>query len=305
MLMKRYLGIATYILLGVVVSLGLVITIKAQTTSPTLQTLVIELWPEYDRPETLVIYRIDVSPDVALPTSLTFQLPSYIDALHVVASEQNGVLLEVSRENYTLINQANGTLLTLSATSPHIQFEYYDPQIVTLQGNTRQLTYQFQNSYFVNNTVFEIQEPTETTAFTMEPLADNEFIGDDGFRYNSIEQTNLGPTDQVEISAEYTRETDLVSVEALANRDLPSSSEQAVIDAISNDRRPFGYFLIATGVVMFLGTAVYYWWSERQKAPELATQPTSQPSARFCHQCGEQQRSKAIFCHACGAKQRT
>ena len=38
-----------------------------------LDTLQVDLWPEYDKPEMLVIYRIQLSEDVQLPTTLSFR----------------------------------------------------------------------------------------------------------------------------------------------------------------------------------------------------------------------------------------
>ncbi|MBE9473998.1 MAG: hypothetical protein IMY85_03840, partial [Chloroflexi bacterium] len=44
----------------------LIPSIQAQE-SPSIDTLVIDLWPEYDKPSMLVIYKAELSPEVSLP----------------------------------------------------------------------------------------------------------------------------------------------------------------------------------------------------------------------------------------------
>ena len=39
---------------------------------PTIETLHVDLWPEYDKPDMLVIYRLELSSDVSPPIKLNF-----------------------------------------------------------------------------------------------------------------------------------------------------------------------------------------------------------------------------------------
>ena len=76
-------------------------TVEGQSNLPELEQLTVELWPEYDRSDVLVIYRAELSPQTALPAQLAFRLPGYIDGLHAVAVEHNGALfaVEILRRN--------------------------------------------------------------------------------------------------------------------------------------------------------------------------------------------------------------
>ena len=47
----------------------------AQSPSLTFDTLSVALWPEFDRPETLVIYRAQLDANTPLPAELSFMLP--------------------------------------------------------------------------------------------------------------------------------------------------------------------------------------------------------------------------------------
>ena len=44
-----------------------------------LDTVTIQLWPEFDQPSMLVILNIQLAPSVSLPSELTFQLPKKVE----------------------------------------------------------------------------------------------------------------------------------------------------------------------------------------------------------------------------------
>jgi hypothetical protein len=58
--------------------------VQAQGEAVVLSQLRIDLWPEHDRPNMLVIYKAVLGSDVTLPVSLTFRIPA-------AAGEPNGV----------------------------------------------------------------------------------------------------------------------------------------------------------------------------------------------------------------------
>ena len=71
---------------SILLSLTLIILLPtialAQTTSPAFSEFVVELWPEYDQPTVLVIYRANLSDDVPLPATVTFRLPEHVEDVH-------------------------------------------------------------------------------------------------------------------------------------------------------------------------------------------------------------------------------
>ncbi|MDX1520203.1 MAG: zinc ribbon domain-containing protein [Anaerolineae bacterium] len=277
-------------------------------SSPPLETVVIDLWPEYDRPEVLVLYRGVLAPGTSLPTQATFALPAYIDTLHVVAAIQNGAMFEVGPETYTLRQEGERSLLILSLTSPEFQFEYYDPVILTRQAETRTLDFQLSLMQTVDQAVIQVQEPFETQSFEATPAIQNSFIGADGLKYNRLERTGLSAGDTLDLSATYQRTTNALSVERLTEGN-PSQPAAAEVGSLTGANRNFGYFLIAIGGVLFLGAIGSWWWSRRKEQtltsrrkanPKLTTK--NKPA--FCYRCGTQIRTEANFCHQCGAKRR-
>ena len=68
--------------------------VAAQSNEPTLTSAQVSLWPEYDKPSMLVIYRLTLPPQVSLPANLTVSIPSRVGKPNAVASRQaNGTLL--------------------------------------------------------------------------------------------------------------------------------------------------------------------------------------------------------------------
>jgi|GEM_PF-290627 len=300
-------------------------------SSPKLTNLLVELWPEYDRPEVLVIYRGELDPDTQLPAVLTFRLPGYIEDMHAVAAEQAGNLVDANPDSVELRPEGDDTLFTFATPSRRIQFEYYDPNILSKQGQTRQLDFQFTAPAEIDMTTFEVQEPFEATEFSLTPPPDESFISADGLRYNNLEVAGLAANDTFSLTATYQRATDELSIEAL-NRDTgalsgPPSSEPVDLDetgpggALESQNFSLGYLLIGAGALLLVGTGVYWWWSSRVRTePGLESVPSKKgrrPVRRRQRTTTSRRETKkaaaplpspaqesAGFCYRCGASLR-
>ncbi len=304
----------------------------ALAQSPTIAELTVELWPEYDRPEVLVIQRITLSDSTPLPATLTLNFPPYVDALHAIAVERNGGLFSVEQNNVVTASTANALQVTLSVDSPRLQLEYYDPQLLAKQGEQRQLEYTYTADYPVTAARFQVQQPLQASALSLTPAETGSFTDQNGVTYKMLETAGLAAGDLVQMSAAYTRSTDQPSAELLASQ-TPASGQPADIQVITNEgpdsrQTPWGYLLIGFGVLLLLATGGYWWWSNRPQAatvvpprtpsprPVRATkrpisrnvprsQPADEASGGYCHQCGTALRSDSKFCHVCGAPRRT
>ena len=313
-------------------------TLKAQS-SLKLSNLLVEVWPEYDRPEVLVIYRGELDPTIPLPAAVTFRLPGYIENMHAVAAEQNGRLVDVSPNAIELRREGEELLLTFTTPSPRLQFEYYDPLILTKQEQTRRLNFEFVAPYEIESTTFEVQEPVGTQAFVLTPPPDDSFVGADGLRYNTIAVAGLKPGDAFTLTTTYQRDSNQLSVDRpeteagltgpLASRPVELGSKPETL--LGDQSFLLGYILIGAGVILLGGTGIYWWWSTRrseelgrrrpprrshrpsvrpkpvspgQKQPEQISTPVSEQVASYCYRCGNPLRPDANFCHVCGAERR-
>ncbi len=305
----------------------------AAQSPPKFGELTVELWPEYDQPDVLVIYRASLSSDTELPATVTFRLPARIADVHAVAVERNGGLFNLPQENILQERSGDELRLTVTTDEPNLHLEYYDDGLLTTDGNSRQLDYSFVSDYAIEDGRFQLQTPLQAQSFSMTPAPSDSFTDSNGFSYQAIEPTGLAAGDAVQLSATYQRSTDAPSVQFLAPS-APPGSDQATDVQVVTDEAPnsanfsLGYILIGVGIVLLLATGGYWWWSTRQAPVAGPAQRGPRPNRRqkraggskarsrssadagsgrgggYCYQCGTAMRSDSRFCHVCGAERR-
>jgi hypothetical protein len=309
--------------------------VKGQSILPELEQLTVELWPEYDRADVLVIYRAELSPDTTLPIQLTVPLPGYIEAMHAVAVERDGSLFAVDPEAIELReeDEDNALLLTFPATTRKFQLEYYDPRLLTRQGQDRQLDYSFSSPYEIERITFQVQEPIQAEGFLLTPTPTGSFTDPNGLTYSNIDMAGLVTGDTVELTANYKRPTDQTSLELVGQISLPEPVI-APNGASESDLSP-GYLVLGAGVLLLVVSGGAYWWWSRQADSQATHRPrrqpvprrtarrkkrassasgrvkrrrddsaASQPPVGFCYRCGTALRPEATYCHSCGATRR-
>src|SRR3972149_2559720 len=115
---------------------GAALAVRAQTY-PSITELQVALWPEYDRPSMLVIYRVHLDPATELPTNVSLPIPASVGEPAAVAmTDPTGELVYAQ---YT--RQVNGEWATISAQveSLDLQIEYYSS--LTFDGQLRRFTF--------------------------------------------------------------------------------------------------------------------------------------------------------------------
>ena len=327
--MKRYLRLGCFLLVVIGCISWFIAVVAGQSPDLALDTFLVELWPEYDRPEVLVISQGAVSPETPLPVQLAIPLPDYIENLHVVAVRQNGVLMEADPDAFELRREAGQlTLMLALSDSRQFHFEYYDPVILTRQADARTINYQLLAPYRVKSATIQIQEPFATQDFSMTPAAENTRLGQDGLRYNDFQVPNFAKADTLALSATYRRSSDQLSTQMLAaeSGDTPPAVDVAPAAVSSDDN--FGYILIGIGLILLIGATGSWWWSKRKAAQTRPVRRRAKPSPRrkpkpaaqsrpqrpvkstatqtggFCYRCGTPLRDDSNFCHHCGAERR-
>jgi hypothetical protein len=340
--MKRTLLLAWSLMLVIVLLSSPLSKVQAQATEPKFTFLRVQLWPEYDQPDVLVIYNGEVSPDITLPATLTFPLPAHVEEMHAVAIEENGSLLNADPATIQVQPEGDQSTLSFQVTSPRFQFEYYDPQLLTREDQTRQLNYSFSTAYPIETLTFEVQEPVQSQNFSMTPEPTQTLVGQDGLTHYLLQVNNVTPDQPIQVSATYSRSIETLSA---ASRPSPPPTEEPVdISVISgspvSENLNVGYVLVAAGLLLLLGTGGYWWWSRRtagqegaqpgpagprpgrlrrkQEGREKAGRPAKkqastparvpasspQPTGSYCYRCGTELREDAEFCHVCGTRRR-
>jgi hypothetical protein len=270
-----------------------------------------DLWPEFDRPTMLVIYRITLSPQAALPAELRLRLPTAAGAPNAVASKQpDGSLITIP---YTQEAAGEWTWLVFQAPSPELQIEYYDPDLVK-DGSSRHFVYTWPGDYAVESFNVEVQQPVGASEMRIKPgMADGK-PGSDGLMYYQLDVGQLQEGQPVEITVDYQKTGDELSANSAPIE--PSGPLTGASTGRLSMTQALPWVLGFLGVTLIVGGGVWYWLSGRGKAQEeRPPRPRHRPSARaepleeagghvYCHQCGKRASSGDLFCRACGTQLR-
>jgi hypothetical protein len=274
----------------------------------TLSSLEVDLWPEYDRPDLLVIYHATLPPQVSLPVELTFRIPLAAGEPHAVAVKQvDGALYSV---NYTRQVSGKWGLITFTATTPQVQLEYYDPRL-SKQGEQRHFEYQWSGDYAVDSLIVEVQQPVGASELHLTPSLGITRQGADGLTYVTVEVGAVAKDATFNIQVDYRKSSEALSVENLQIQPSAPLSQQT--PGRVNLSQIVPWLLGALGVLLLAGGGWWYWHSRQEKgsthphrrrgsAPQKIE--TSPQEGVYCHQCGKRALPGDRFCRWCGTRLR-
>ncbi len=279
-------------------------------------TLEVDLWPEYDRARSvLVIYRIELGPEVPRSGQITLRLPVEAGAPNAVAEAQtaNDTLFNVQ---YTTRRDDQWVYVTFSPTMPHVRLEYYDPRL-TIEGNEHSFSYQWPGDYPVDSLIVEVQQPRTATQIQIVPsLGEPQANPNDNLVYYMAAFAGLSGGETFALQVSYQKPD-----ETLSASEVPVVAEppqETVAPTNFSDVLP--WVLGGVGVLLILAGAVWYWRTSRMDVPEPSRRRRRRPKGRettvpkgggvpqgmtvYCHQCGRRAEPGDRFCRACGARLR-
>jgi hypothetical protein len=272
-----------------------------------LNGLEIDLWPEYDRPAVLVIYRIALPASTTLPANLTLRIPASVGEPHAVAAkEPDGSLVNIG---YERVVNGEWAEISMLATMPELQLEYYDPNI-SRQDATRNFQYRWPGDYPVKSLQIMVQQPLGASNMSTSPALGTQETGQDGLVYHSANIGELRAGQEFDFSLAYDKATEDLSVANLQVQpsapvaESTSSWRSSLVAAL-----PWG--LLILGVVLLVGGGVWYWQSGKRKEKTPETRRRRKPAAErsqtgstesyvYCHSCGKRADPGDRFCRACG-----
>lgn len=277
----------------------------------------VDLWPEYDQPSMLVIYRIQLSPQVSLPAELSVRIPKAAGEPHAVAERQVDDTLVNAVYKYNV--EGEWGRVDITATSPEIQLEYYDSRL-NLDTAERTYTYQWAGDFAVDDFIVQIQQPLGAASLTVSPDLGVLAQAADGLMYYRLEVGKLdrGQAFQVELS--YIKENTALSIESMqVEPSAPLEGQPAGSISVANI---LPWVLGALGVVLLVGGVVWYWRMERETTQEKTRKRRRKKATRedrtissldqgtegeviYCHQCGKRAEPGDRFCRSCGARLRS
>jgi hypothetical protein len=293
--------------LFIILSMLLPLGVRAQTPI-TLNSLMVQIWPEYDKPSVLVIYQMTLSATTTYPATISVQIPASAGDPNAVAVKNvDGNLYQVDSTR-----QVNGDWATISftATGPDIQLEYYDPTLV-IEGNARHFQYVWPGDYGVIQFTIQVQQPAGATDMRILPSLGAGTTGNDNLVYYTQDIGAIPAGQTINIKIDYNKSTDTLSAENLPVQPSASIPQSTVSDLNISAWLPWILGIFGTGLI--IGGIFWFWRSGKQRpasqtrrrrsragSDEPGLTVSTAEDAVYCSQCGKRASPGDLFCRSCG-----
>jgi hypothetical protein len=276
-----------------VLAVLLMIPAAAAAANPRLATLQLEIWPEFDRPEALVIVNGELPADVALPAAVTLRLPISSGGASAVATTADP---SAGLFNMEYVQKDAGEFITLAFQAPqrHFHVEFYQP--LGMQSPDRSFTYVWPGDLAAERVSVIVQEPAAASGLSVTPALEASSIGQNGLRYRSAELGRLDAGKTFAVELRYTKSDPRTSMEILK---LRAPAAAPIPDKAGGAAPPWLFALVAGLAVMLAAGGYIIWYGRRASAASHAPRPAS---ARFCSKCGGGAEPEDRFCARCGAR---
>jgi hypothetical protein len=285
--------------------LALLVPFAVQAQAPVvLDRLQVSLWPEYDRPGVLVIYRAVLPADQTLPVGLAFRIPAAAGEPSAVAYRQDDLnLISLPYQRQVVGDLA---LITFTTSVREVQFEYYDPALQVQDSNHR-FVFTWPGEYAVGEFAVEVQQPVQATGIIVNPALGSGTLGSDGMTYFSATLGGLAAGQPQVVEVAYGKTGSGLSFERLQPVEpiaRPASLGERLL------AWPYWPWVLAAVGVTLVALAVVFFVRGRKgensaRPGRLRHRPATEGGARlFCHNCGAPAEAQAVFCSMCGTQLR-
>jgi hypothetical protein len=189
----RYL---IFLLLMVMLLLPMIGTAQNQ---PQITNLEIALWPDYDRPEALVIYQVRLAQDTPMPAIVRLPIPAEVGQPHAVAAWSPDGSLDDS-VTWTTTSQGDWTLVEILTETHGVWLEFYDD--LTMEGGRRSYAYSWPGGIEVDSLNFEVLHPVGASDIQVSPEGEVR-TGTDGLDYSRLDLGARGAEQEFSIEISY------------------------------------------------------------------------------------------------------
>ena len=307
--MRRWFAVIAFL-----ISLLMPASVQAKSFLPaptqiSIQSLEVDIWPEYDRPGVLVIYRVNLAADVKLPADITIRIPVSAGQPTAVAEQTANGLFNVQFTNTG--RDGNWQLVNFTTTLPQLQIEYYDPGL-TKDGNKRNFAFNWSGDYPVTDMVVKVQQPRTASQLTLGPKTGTSSIGTDSLTYFDVPVGKVNGGETFQLNVTYQKSDDTLTQSAAFEQVTPIAPTNTGTPGPFNLNQILPWILGAVGLLLVGGGIIWYLRGgspNRQEPVRRHDRAASQPEKSsgddiFCHQCGKKAGSADVFCRSCGTKLR-
>jgi hypothetical protein len=294
------------ILAALLVVLLLPVRVQAQSAIK-IDSVVVQLWPEFDKPKMLVMYQFTLSASTALPQDVSFRTPAGATVSAVAVGQTQDTVTDQGIE-YETRSDGEWTVVTIkSVGGPAIRLEYYDKLQIT--GTSRHYVYKWASDYAVTQMVAFFQQPVDATNLVLDPEASSSQTDSNGLVYYRVDFPALAVGETATLTVDYKKLTDRLSAS------LPQVQPSAPLDNNAQGKVSLsaylpwvvggaGFLLIVFGLVVglnyFRGTGKMSNARKRHAPKQEEKDDSDQP--QYCPQCGKRAQPADQFCRTCGTR---
>jgi hypothetical protein len=285
-----------YFFLLILLTLILPVTGRTQGKVTTIDSLVIELWPDYDRASVLVLLTGTLPANTKLPATVTLPFPETAQLNAVARIDRSDGIMK----DDIFSNLAPGEL-TFIIPDLRFRLEYYLPYAVN--NNQRTFNFTWLADLSVNIFKLRVQQPTFASSIATEPLTTNVLRGEDGFTYYAFPARTVPAGQSLSVRVDYTMTMAQLSIESLAP---PSTRvKEPGLPSTSNTAAGINWSIIAVVVGGIIIVIVFVWQIATSRAASSRpithhSKVKNQSHAKFCRNCGNPIDKDDGFCSKCG-----
>jgi hypothetical protein len=267
---------------------------QAQSPVTAIQSLNVDLWPDYDRPAVLVLLTGALAADTPLPAVVTLPLPANADLNAVARITSDDIMIDD-------IDSTTGSgQLTFTTPDSRFRIEYYVPYIV--ENNQHTFTFTWSADLPVDQLIVTVQEPVAASGLVTEPAAINVEDGFNDLTYHTLPAQPVPAGQPYSVRLGYTMASPQLSIE-----NLPGVGQTETSSPLPPSPTSAGFnwplmIAVAGGVLILLAGAwqIVSTRAAAKAAPAPAGRSGRRPPARFCHACGQPAGPRDRFCRHCG-----
>ena len=270
-------------------------SVRAEPAGPALESLKVSVWPEYDQPSVLVMYRGRLAADVKLPATVRLFIPKNARLSSTSSINSSG---EFEYDRAWKTHQVKSTTetdeLSYEVDSQDFQFELYVNPVKG--GGRRRVAFDFLPSVNIGEMMVEVQKPARALNFKLEPTSNQASVDENGLENHLYQFKDLKPKEKLKFLISYEKPDSRPSV---TPGDTPGAA------------RPRTLALVI--VAAFAALLIVLWrvrvatMSAPQVRPVGAKKnnkniKNNATRAKYCPACGETVGKKTSFCAHCGEK---
>ena len=285
-----------YLFLPILFALMLPCIAHAQGKVTAIDSLFIDLWPDYDRTSALVLLTGALPANTKPPATVTLPFPEKAQ-LHAVAridSSDGGMKDDI------LSSLTPGKL---TFTTPDLSFrvEYYLPYAVI--NNRRTFSFTWLADVSVSSLTLRVQKPLSASSLITEPATKNVFRGEDGFTYHAFPVQAVPAGQSFSVQVDYTMTTAQLSVDNIS--DPGTRAQGSVANSSLNTKAGINWTIVAAVVGSIIIVILFVWRivtrSGRASPPRTEhARIKSQYPSKFCPNCDNPTGKDDRFCSNCG-----